>query len=184
MSSVIPHGAATGSGANRPSLPCIAPLKCICAPTCALARALRARHKTQSVRVTVVFLEFIFSFMGWRARCPRIGDAWAPTKSNTGRKYENKQCRDNFSTAKTSLPDDSVRCGRHRFGGLTEQANARSTANLGVGPAAHISWRCPQGIRGGKGHPPPQSRSPWHRGRRNASALSPHATRSSLKKLH
>ena len=60
---------------------------------------------------------------------------------------------------------DSVLCGRHRFGGLTEQANARSTATLGVGPAAHISWRCPQGIRGGKGHPPLQSRSPGDYGR-------------------
>ena len=82
--------------------------------------------------------------MGWRARCPRIGDAWAPTKSNTGRKYDNKQGRDNFSTAKTSLPDDSVRCGRHRFGGLTEQANARSMATLGVVPAAIFPGAVPK----------------------------------------
>lgn len=83
---------------------------------------------------------------------------------------------------------DSVRCGRHRFGGLTEQANARSMATLGVVPAAIFPGAVPKAFAAEKvirlrkagrlaimallNNVPRhscqiQTRSPWHRGGRN-----------------
>jgi hypothetical protein len=98
--------------------------------------------------------------------------------------------------------DDSVRCGRPRFGGLTEKTNARSMATLGVVPAAIFPGAVPKAFAAEKvsrlrkagrlaimaalnnvlRHSCQiQTPSPGHRGGRNASALSPQSTRSSIK---
>ena len=74
-------------------------------------------------------------------------------------------------------PDDSgdsgdlVRCGRPRFGGLTEKNQCPLDGDLRRRSGSHIFWRRPQGIRGRKSHPPPQSRSPGDYGRAEKRAV-------------